>query len=288
MGLVPQCFGAFDRGLSRFIRCFSNRNLLLAGLLRVLCPDSTWAPKWERYLVTNQGYDNNYGAPGSTSAPDCAYCGYLASAPGSMIGAFVYNVPDAGILSQYLPNAPRQWVGLNPYLNLAALSNPATLSQLPAATQASLLQYYNNYFLPTYDPATYNQIVETNKSAYVKASLKGQVFDQPWALDLGLRYVHTNTVSVANFQQLLGLNVGPNGCNNCGQYGPLQPQSASGEYSYVLPSAKLQSKRERRPGLPPVGVQDAHPYRPCSATSISIPVITPGRSSTPSRGAIRT
>jgi TonB-dependent receptor len=195
--------------------------------------------KWERYLVTNQGYDNNYGVPGSTSAPDCAYCGYLASVPGSMIGAFAYNVPDAGILSQYLPNAPHQWVGFNPYLNLAALSNPATLSQLPAATQASLLQYYNNYFLPTYDPATYNQIVETNKSAYVKAFLQGQIFDQPWALDLGLRYVHTNTVSVANFQQLLGLNVGPNGCNNCGQYGPLQPQSASGEYSYVLPSANF-------------------------------------------------
>ena len=197
--------------------------------------------KWERYLVTNQGYDNNYSAPGSTSAPDCAYCGYLAAVPGSLIGAFVYTVPDAGILSQYLPNAPHQWVGFNPYANLAALSNPATLGQLSAATQASLLQYYNNNFLPTYDPATYNQIVETNKSAYVKALLKGQLLEQPWALDLGLRYVHTNTVSVANFQQLVGLNVGPNGCNNCGQYGPLQPQSASGEYSYVLPSANFKA-----------------------------------------------
>jgi iron complex outermembrane receptor protein len=195
--------------------------------------------KWERNQITNQGYDNNYSAPGSTSAPDCAYCGYLASVPGSMIGAFLYNVPNAGVLSQYLPNAPTQWVGFNPYANMAALSNPATLSQLPAAVQASLRQYYNNYFLPTYDPATYNEIVETNKSAYVKALLKGQMFNQPWSLDLGLRYVRTNTVSIANYQALIGLNVGPNGCNNCGQYGPLQPQSASGEYSFALPSANF-------------------------------------------------
>jgi iron complex outermembrane receptor protein len=195
--------------------------------------------KWERYQITNQGYDNNYSVPGSTSAPDCAYCGYLASVPGSIIGAFVYNVPNAGVLSRYLPNAPTQWVGFNPYANMTALSNPATLSQLPAAVQASLRQYYNNYFLPTYDPATYNEIVETNKSAYVKALLKGQMVNQPWSLDLGLRYVRTNTVSVANYQALLGLNVGPNGCNNCGQYGPLQPQSASGEYSFALPSANF-------------------------------------------------
>jgi TonB-dependent receptor len=193
--------------------------------------------KWEREMVTNQGYDNNYSVPGSLSAPDCVYCGYLASVPGSAIGAYVYNVPGAGLLSKYLPNAPVQWVAYNGAENLAALSNPATLSQLSPAAQASLAKYYNNYFLPTLNPATYNQIVETDKSAYVKALFKGQIFDQPWTLDAGVRYVRTNTVSVANYQALLGLSGG--GCNNCGQFSPLEAQSATGEYAYVLPSANF-------------------------------------------------
>lgn len=167
-----------------------------------------------------------------------AYCGYSVSVPASAVGAYVYT-PPAPISGVSQPGLPSQWIQYDPMAYLNWLTTPAAYNQLTpdkrAALLAALAQYGN--FGAKVNPGSYNGVQETDKAAFAKAVFEGTLWEKPWTLDVGVRYLHTSSVSQAIFQEPISYYVDPND-SSASQvaYGALQPQSATGGYHKWLPS----------------------------------------------------
>jgi iron complex outermembrane receptor protein len=207
------------------------------------------------------------------------YCGYVASVPASVIGAYVFN---AGTLVKGVsPGAPTQWLAYNPYAYLNYLTTPAAYNQLPnAAAYAAKLAAAGGNFNGGEDLTSFSEVHERTRSAYAKADFNGHVFDKPWFLDVGVRYTHTDTTSAAYSTPLLAITVNPNDTSNAiPTYGTLSPISDGGGYGEFLPAANFKlnvlddvvfrlalSKTESRPDLSNLSAATNYNFRPNNQT----------------------
>ena len=170
-----------------------------------------------------------------------AYCGYAVSVPADAVGAYIYT-PPAPISGVSQPGLPTQWIQYDPRQYMAWLTTPAAYNQLTPAKRAALLAALAQYgsFGPQINPGSFNQVRETEKAAFAKAVFEGTMWEKPWTLDVGARYVHVNSESQAIFQEPISYRVDPND-SSASQvaYGPLQPQSAKGGYHKWLPSVNF-------------------------------------------------
>ncbi|MBT2117158.1 TonB-dependent receptor [Dyella sp. LX-66] len=169
-----------------------------------------------------------------------AYCGYVVNVPADAVGAYIYTAPDKirGVSS---PGMPAQWIQYDPRAYLAWLTTPAAYNQItdPAKRAALLagLAANGGTFNAAPNPGSYNKVTENAKSFFAKAVFEGSMWEKPWALDVGVRYLDINSTSTAVNQPPISYYVDPNDTSN-GQvtYGPLAPQSAKGGYHKWLPS----------------------------------------------------
>ena len=168
-----------------------------------------------------------------------AYCGYSISVPPDAVGAYIYTAPDKvhGVSS---PGLPAQWIQYDPRAYLNWLTTPAAYNQLTADKRAALLAGLaanGGTLNAAPNPGSYNKVSENEKSFFGKAVFEGTVWEKPWALDLGVRYLDINSTSVAIGQPPISYYIDPNDTSD-GQvaYGPLAPQSADGGYHKWLPS----------------------------------------------------
>jgi TonB-dependent receptor len=170
-----------------------------------------------------------------------AYCGYAVSVPADAVGAYIYT-PPAPISGVSQPGLPTQWIQYDPRQYMAWLTTPAAYNQLTPAKRAALLAALAQYgsFGPQINPGSFNEVRETEKAAFAKAVFEGTMWEKPWTLDVGARYVHVNSESQAIFQEPISYRVDPND-SSASQvaYGPLQPQSAKGGYHKWLPSVNF-------------------------------------------------
>lgn len=167
-----------------------------------------------------------------------AYCGYAVSVPADAVGAYIYT-PPAPISGVSQPGLPTQWIQYNVPEYMAWLTTPAAYNQLTPDKRAALLAALAQYgsFAPKVNPGSFNEVQEVDKSAFAKAVFESTMWEKPWTLDVGVRYMHVNSQSQAIFQQPISYYVDPND-SSASQvaFGPLQPQSARGGYSKWLPS----------------------------------------------------
>ncbi|GFZ89864.1 TonB-dependent receptor [Dyella caseinilytica] len=167
-----------------------------------------------------------------------AYCGYAVSVPASAVGAYVYT-PPAPISGVSQPGLPSQWIQYNPIAYFNWLATPAAYNQLTPDKRAALLAALAQYgsLRPQVNPGSFNEVEETDKAAFAKAVFEGTMWEKPWTLDVGARYVHVDSESQAIFQNPISYYVDPND-SSASQvaYGPLQPQTAYGGYHKWLPS----------------------------------------------------
>jgi iron complex outermembrane recepter protein len=167
-----------------------------------------------------------------------AYCGYAVSVPASAVGAYVYT-PPSPISGVSQPGLPTQWIQYNALQYMAWLTTPAAYNQLTPDKRAALLAALAQYgtFGPKVNPGSFNEVQETDKAAFAKAVFEGTMWEKPWTVDIGVRYVDTTSESQAIFQEPISYYVDPND-SSASQvaYGPLQPQTAYGGYHKWLPS----------------------------------------------------
>jgi iron complex outermembrane recepter protein len=207
------------------------------------------------------------------------YCGYVASVPASVIGAYVFNAGT--LVNGVSPGAPTKWLAYNPYAYLNYLTTPAAYNQLPnAAAFAAKLAAAGGNFAGGEDLTSFSEVQERTRSAYAKADFTGHVLDKPWFLDVGVRYSHTDTTSNAYSTPLLAITVNPNDTSNAiPTYGSLSPISDSGGSGEWLPSANFKlnlrddlvfrlalSKTESRPDLANLSAATNYNFRPNNQT----------------------
>jgi iron complex outermembrane receptor protein len=203
------------------------------------------------------------------------YCGYVASVPASVIGAYVFNAGT--LVNGVSPGAPTQWLAYNPAAYLKYLTTAAAYNQLPnPAAFAAKLAAAGGNFAGGEDLTSYSDVRERTRSAYAKADFAGHVFDKRWFLDVGLRYSHTDTTSNAYSSPLTAITVNPNDTSNAiPTYGALSPVSDSGGSGEWLPSANFKlnlrddlvfrlalSKTESRPDLSNLSAATTYNFRP--------------------------
>lgn len=170
-----------------------------------------------------------------------AYCGYAVQVPASVVGAYIYT-PPAPISGVSQPGLPTQWIQYNVPAYFQWLTTPAAYNQLTPDKRAALLAALAQYgsFGPKVNPGSFNEVQETEKAAFAKAVFEGTMWEKPWALDVGVRYLHMNSESQAIFQEPTSYYVDPNDTSASQvTFGPLQPQSATGGYHKWLPAVNF-------------------------------------------------
>ncbi|MDR6935313.1 TonB-dependent receptor [Luteibacter sp. 3190] len=179
----------------------------------------------------------SWGTPNSILCN--AYCGYNVDVPPEAIGAYVYTAPPKihGVSS---PGQPEQWIQYDPRAYLNYLASPAAYNQLPDDKRAALLAGLaaNGGTLDAApNPGSFNEVSEKKKAFFAKAVFEGTMWDMPWAVDVGARYLHVASTSTAVNQPPIAYRIDPNDTSN-GQVtlGPLAPQSDTGGYHKWLPS----------------------------------------------------
>jgi TonB-dependent receptor len=135
---------------------------------------------------------------------------------------------------------PAQWIQYNPYAFLSWLASPAAYNQLsPTARAALLAQLAANggTLNAAVNPGSFNMVSENNKSAFAKAVFEGTLWDKPWVLDVGVRYLSVSSVSSAIVQTPTYAYINPLDSSNTQiTYGPPAQKSAAGGYDKWLPS----------------------------------------------------
>lgn len=179
----------------------------------------------------------SWGTPNSILCN--AYCGYTLPVPPDAVGAYVYTAPGkiGGVSS---PGLPAQWIQYDPRAYLAWLASPAAYNQLPADKRAALLAGLaanGGTLNAAPNPGSYNKVTENSKSFFAKSTFQGTMWDKPWTLEVGARYLDLVSTSTAINQPPVSYYIDPNDTSN-GQvaYGPLAPQSDDGGYHKWLPS----------------------------------------------------
>ena len=179
----------------------------------------------------------SWGTPNSILCN--AYCGYSIPVPPDAVGAYIYTAPSkvSGVSS---PGLPAQWIQYDPRKYLAWLASPAAYNLLPADKRAALLAGLaanGGTLNAAPNPGSYNKVTENEKSVYGKAVFEGTMWEKPWALDVGVRYLDINSTSAAINQPPISYYIDPNDTSNAQvANGPLVAQSADGGYHKWLPS----------------------------------------------------
>lgn len=188
-------------------------------------------------LVEESNKSVNWSTPNSLLCN--AYCGYSIPVPPDAVGAYVYTAPSkvSGVSS---PGQPAQWIQYDPRAYLAWLASPAAYNLLPADKRATLLAGLaanGGTLNAAPDPGSYNKVTENAKSFFAKSTFEGTMWNKPWALEVGVRYLDLSSTSTAVNRPPISYYIDPNDTSN-GQvtYGPLAPQSANGGYHKWLPS----------------------------------------------------
>lgn len=168
-----------------------------------------------------------------------AYCGYSIPVPPEAIGAYIFKAPPKihGVSS---PGLPSEWVQYDPRAYLNWLASPAAYNQLPDEKRAALLagMAANGGTLDAApNPGSYNNVGEKEKAFFARGIFEGTMWNMPWTLDVGARYLHVASTSTAVNQPPIAYYIDPNDTSN-GQvtYGPLAPQSDTGGYHKWMPS----------------------------------------------------
>ncbi|KJV32522.1 TonB-dependent receptor [Luteibacter yeojuensis] len=188
-------------------------------------------------------YTKEYVKSVSFGTPDSilcnAYCGYQVAVPPDAIGAYVYNVPDRvhGVTS---PGLPDSFIQYDPRAYLSWLTTPAAYNQLSPEKRDALLAGLaanGGTFDAAVNPGSYNYVGENEKSFFTKAIFEGTMWNMPWTVDAGVRYLDVVSTSTAVNRPPITYRVDPNDTSN-GQvtYGPLAPQSDGGGYHKWLPA----------------------------------------------------
>jgi iron complex outermembrane recepter protein len=188
--------------------------------------------------VTDQSVKSvSWGTPNSILCN--AYCGYSIPVPPDAVGAYIYTAPDkvGGVSS---PGLPAQWIQYDPRKYLAWLASPAAYNLLSADKRAALLAGLaanGGTLNAAPNPGSYNKVSENEKSVYGKAVFEGTMWEKPWALDVGVRYLDISSTSAAINQPPISYYIDPNDTSNAQvANGPLVAQSADGGYHKWLPS----------------------------------------------------
>lgn len=210
------------------------------------------------------------------------YCGYVAKVPASAAGAHIFHA--GSLVNGVSPGFPQQWVTYDVNKLANYLASPAAYDQLPnPGAYAKKLAANGGGFAAQPNLGTYGRIVEIVNSAYGEATFEGDAWNDPWTLNVGLRYSKTQTTSHAYSEPVIAITVNPLDTSNAiPTYGPLQPIAARGSYSKWLPSADFKinlrdnlifrlaaSKTMTRPKLSDLTAAKAYNFRPQNQTVTS-------------------
>lgn len=221
------------------------------------------------------------------------YCGYNIPVPASAINAGGYNA--GSWFSQQSQGFPSQWLNYDINKLLAYLISPAAIQAIydyrnnqtyssPADKAAALKQVTDfaaaakklGGWVTAADPRTFSQIEEKTKSAYFSADFESTIAEMPWHLNVGYRYVKTDTTADANYAPLIAVAVNPSDPSNAvGTYGSMSPVRGTGSYKFWLPSANFKlnlredlvfrfaaSKTLTRPDLTQLAASTSYNFRP--------------------------
>lgn len=216
----------------------------------------------------------------------CAfYCGYNATTPADAIGAYVYDA--GGWFGGHSQGFPTRWVSYDPdayfeylttpesYLQLAGIKSPEEMAAFIAALAANGGDWRTQPI-----QRSLNQIREKTRAFYAKANFEGEWGGMPWYLDLGYRYVRTETSASAFVAPLLSIKVNPSDTSNAvGTFGDPVLTREDADYAYWLPSANFRlnlrddlvlrvnaSRTLTRPELSQLGVSASYNFRPTNQT----------------------
>lgn len=214
------------------------------------------------------------------------YCGYNSTAPADVIGGYVFNA--GSWYGKHSKGFPTQWVSYDMDKYLAYLLTPESYNQLlgkgktaedianfAAAIRANGGTWKTHPILRSFD-----QVEEKTRTFYAKAKLEGEMWSKPWYLDLGYRYIKTETTAEAFVAPLIRIDRNPSDPTNAiGTYGNSTLTQDKGRYTYWLPSANFKlnlrddlifrlgaSKTMTRPDLPNLQVSASYNFRPNNQT----------------------
>jgi iron complex outermembrane recepter protein len=221
--------------------------------IRQFTIDGTWhTDSWTPLADIRFGaYDqrNDFQSYSTYNSGDvCAYCGYTAPVPASLVSP--YQLPG-NFAGSYGGSYPTSFLAYNPYAYLNFLTTPgaeaaadAALGLPPGSTAAAVTS--SGGFVPA-NPATnqqdISQVIEKTYALYTQADFKGTMGTLPWGGNLGVRWVHTEDSAVGYSQVLSDITPIPN--DPTGNYaiyaddGATLKLTGDHSYNYLLPSSNF-------------------------------------------------
>nr|WP_243446265.1 TonB-dependent receptor [Polymorphobacter fuscus] len=212
----------------------------------------------------------------------CFYCGYLATAPGTLFSDFSANVQGRDITwLDYDRDALVRYYG-----SAAAVSQVGGTSQSAIDARNRFLAVYggNNNSLDPIDRERGSGTVRENTYAgYVQASFQGDFGERRWTGMLGARVIHTNLFATGYSVTLLNIIQNPaDPTAAVPVYSPTVPVTANNNYTYVLPTANFRldatdkltfrlagSRTLTRPTLSRLGLSQDFVFRPPNSNTVS-------------------
>ena len=175
----------------------------------------------------------------------CQYCGYQYTF--SQLGA---NVVRPVTLPNFMRNAGGSFPG-----SFVGMDVPAYFDSLKALDGVEILDengngigtFYNSALMqPVFSPTKSYEVTEKTLATYVQANFAGE----SWSGNLGLRWVHTRTLSKSAINRILAIvDPTPNDATSSPDvtYSDPEATQSAGSYSKLLPSMNL--AYEMKPGL---------------------------------------
>lgn len=218
----------------------------------------------------------------SVSTPDplgCFYCGYFASAPGSLVSKFspgsILGGPALSWLT-YSHAALVQYEGTDGAIDQKG--DPDAEAAYHAVYAAD-----GNSTAPIYDPKGSGAVRELTGAVYAQAEFKGDIGDHRWNAVTGVRYVYTDEYATGNSQEIISIVNNPlDPTASQATFSPPVPVSAKNHYGYVLPSATFRfdwsskfdfraavSRTLTRPTLTDLTLSQSFNFRPPAQSTIS-------------------
>ncbi|MFM2042541.1 MAG: hypothetical protein RLY86_1117 [Pseudomonadota bacterium] len=203
--------------------------------------DSEWETEYEHFkrlriggLFSDRTKDNRLVQTDPNTL--CLYCGYQVDVPDNLLRPY-----NAGSVFGSA-DVPRNFLSYDPEALFAFLESAQAASArdaalgLPAGTTAGLLRGSNG-FTAAVQPASFD-VGERIFAGYVEADFEGVIGGKPWTVNLGARYVHTETDASGVQRTLLDLQrvVGDATIYNAVFSTGNQPVSRDGSYDKFLPS----------------------------------------------------
>ncbi len=227
--------------------------------IRQLTLDGTWhgSDSWgplEDLRFGAYGQRNYYDAFSTYNADSvCAYCGYSAAVPASLLS--VYQMPN--LAGGYAGTYPSAFLTYNPQAEIAFLDSPAAEAEQDAAAGlapgTTAAEVDGDNFQPL-NPLTNRQaigtVTEHTEALYVQGDFKGTLWDHSWGGNLGLRWVRTSDTAVGYSQVLSDITPIPNdptGFNAIyAQNGATLELAGNHSYHYLLPSSNFRFNLTRK------------------------------------------